>query len=591
MSTQTPEHDDTWVVAPPALQGKPPVRRLHPGVVVAIVAGSLLVIVGALYGIAYAMAGDNVPKNAVVSGVPVGGLTPEEAVTKLADELGPAAARPIKVTAGPYKSQVKPAEAGLQIDYEQSIAEAGGGRSLDPRQILTVLTGGTSTEVVVVVDQAKLSKAVDGLATAWDRKPADARLSYTGAKLKMTPAKTGFVLRQQEAATTIRGAFLVATTPVALPADLSEPEITTDEAEQVANDFGKVAVSAPVKVKAGNNGTFSVSPTMIGKSITFEPKDGTLAPKLDPKALMKNAASAVATVELTKPKNATVRLVDGRPKVIPAVNGTKVEADDLAKAVEPALTKAGPARTASVQLTGAKAEFSTADAESLGIKQVTGEFTTYFPYLPYRNVNIGRAAELINGTLLKPGEIFSLNGVVGERTAANGFTEGYIIEGGKFRKELGGGVSQSATTTFNAMFFAGLKDIEHQPHTLFIDRYPPGREATVAWPSLDLKFQNDTRYGVLVQAWRVKGAPGKQGSITVRMWSTKSYDKVVATKPVKSKFTTGRDIEDDSEDCEPMSPVRGFDVDFQRLFYKGGTVVKRENFHWRYAPTDRVTCV
>jgi len=80
VSTQTPEHDDTWVVAPPALQGKPPVRRLHPGVVVAIVAGSLLVIVGALYGIAYAMAGDNVPKNAVVSGVPVGGLTPEEAV-------------------------------------------------------------------------------------------------------------------------------------------------------------------------------------------------------------------------------------------------------------------------------------------------------------------------------------------------------------------------------------------------------------------------------------------------------------------------------------------------------------------------------
>jgi hypothetical protein len=141
------------------------------------------------------------------------------------------------------------------------------------------------------------------------------------------------------------------------------------------------------------------------------------------------------------------------------------------------------------------------------------------------------------------------------------------------------------------MFFAGLKDIEHQPHTLYIDRYPAGREATVAWPSLDLKFQNDTRYGVLVQAWRVPGSPGRQGSITVRMWSTKVYDKVVATKPVKSNFTTGRDIKDDSEDCESMEPVPGFDVDFQRLFYKGGTIVKRENFHWRYAPTDKVTCV
>ena len=85
--------------------------------------------------------------------------------------------------------------------------------------------------------------------------------------------------------------------------------------------------------------------------------------------------------------------------------------------------------------------------------------------------------------MLKPGEIFSLNGIVGERTAANGFVEGFIIKGGKFKEELGGGVSQSATTTFNAMFFAGLKDIQHQPHTLYIDRYPAGREATVAWPT------------------------------------------------------------------------------------------------------------
>ena len=68
---------------------------------------------------------------------------------------------------------------------------------------------------------------------------------------------------------------------------------------------------------------------------------------------------------------------------------------------------------------------------------MTGEFTTYFPYAPYRNVNIGRAAELINGTVLKPGETFSLNGIVGERTAANGFVEGFIIKGGKFKRGAG----------------------------------------------------------------------------------------------------------------------------------------------------------
>jgi vancomycin resistance protein YoaR len=79
------------------------------------------------------------------------------------------------------------------------------------------------------------------------------------------------------------------------------------------------------------------------------------------------------------------------------------------------------------------------------------------------------------------------------------------------------------------MFFAGLKDIQHQPHTLYIDRYPAGREATVAWPSLDLKFENDTKYGVLVQAYIVKGTPSRQGSITVKMWSTKTYDKITSS--------------------------------------------------------------
>jgi hypothetical protein len=83
------------------------------------------------------------------------------------------------------------------------------------------------------------------------------------------------------------------------------------------------------------------------------------------------------------------------------------------------LIKPAAERTVSAQLTGAKTTFSTADAKKLGIKRVTGKFTTYFPYLPYRNINIGRAAALINGTVLKPGDVFSLNKIVGERTVAN----------------------------------------------------------------------------------------------------------------------------------------------------------------------------
>ena len=94
---------------------------------------------------------------------------------------------------------------------------------------------------------------------------------------------------------------------------------------------------------------------------------------------------------------------------------------------------------------------------------------------------------------------------------------------------------------------------------------------------------------MLVQAYIVKGTE-PQGSITVRMWSTKTYDKVVATSPIKSNFTTGRDIKDDSKDCEPTSPVQGFDVRYQRLFYQDGSVVRPGELQLALCTDRRVIC-
>ena len=594
MTTQTPRNEAgpdnpiVWEPTPPADE-RPPGKRLI-WLLIAAGVGGLFVIAGVFYVAGYVLSGDKVPKKAQISGVAVGGLSRSEAIEKLSAELGPSVAEPLNLTVGEREAELKPADAGLSVDYAKSVDAAGGGKSLNPLRIFRTLTGGSAIDALVIVDQPKLQTAVGGLAKHFNAEPVDAAIAYKGTKIKLKQAREGVVVRQDPAAATITSSFLKVTGPIALPADITPPAVTTDEADKVVATFAKPAVSAPIKVKVSGTESFEISPKMLAASISFLHRDGTLVPVLDEKRLRHNASPALEGVELIEPKNATVRLVNGKPKVIPAVNGTAIKADNLKKAVEPVLIKPAAERTVSVQLTGEKASFSTEDALNLQIKQVTGQFTTYFPYLPYRNINIGRAAALINGTLLKPGEIFSLNGIVGERTAANGFTEGYIIKDGRFRKELGGGVSQSATTTFNAMFFAGLKDVEHKPHGLFIDRYPAGREATVAWPSLDLKFQNDTKYGVLVQAYIVKGTSSHRGSITVRMWSSKTYEKVVATSPIKSNFTTGRDIKDDSKDCEPTSPVQGFDVRFQRLFYQNGSVVHRENFSWRYAPTDRVIC-
>lgn len=579
-----PSAEDAW-----SRQPAPAARRGRTKAVVAALLSLAVLGVLGLYAVGYALAGDNLPRNATVSGVAVGGLDRKAAITKLTDAISPDATRPIAVTVAGEVDEIDPADAGLTVDYAASIDAAGGGKSFDPRQIWRVLTGGANTDVITHTDQGRLEQAVAALAERHDAKPRDAALAFDGATVDQTKGRTGVAVDQAGTAALVEQAFL-SRGAIEAPAAVTEPDVTTAEMKQVVDEFAEPAVSGPVRLRAGQAGAFEISPRMIAKSISFETADGTLVPRLGRERLREVADEEVDSVALKKPKDATVRLVDGKPKVIPAVNGTSISTQSLGEAVEALLTKTGNERVGTVELSGAAARFSTADAKRLGVKEVTGKFTTYFPYAPYRNVNIPRAAELINNTLVKPGDTFSLNEIVGERTKANGFAEGLIIKGGKFRKELGGGVSQSATTTFNAMFFAGLKDVEHKPHTLYINRYPAGREATVAWPGLDLKFANDTKYGVLVQATSKKASPGERGSITVKLWSTKTYDKVTATRAQRSNFTTGRDLTDDDPKCEPQEAVPGFDVSFQRLFWTDGEVVKRENFFWRYAPTDRVRC-
>ncbi len=146
-----------------------------------------------------------------------------------------------------------------------------------------------------------------------------------------------------------------------------------------------------------------------------------------------------------------------------------------------------------------------------------GEFTTR-GFAPDSGRNIRRAAQMINGMIVQPGETFSLNEATEPRNAANGFVEAGIISDGHASRGVGGGVSQVATTLYNAAYFAGMVDVEHKEHSFYISRYPPGREATVFGDAIDMKFRNDNPTGVMIQtAWTPE-------SITVRLFGTKRYE-------------------------------------------------------------------
>jgi len=316
---------------------------------------------------------------------------------------------------------------------------------------------------------------------------------------------------------------------------------------------------------------------------------GALVPQLD-KAKLKKLINAGLGGH-GAPEDATVAIVDGAPKVIPDKDGVGYAIDDVADGFLATVVKPAGDRRQLVKATVAKAKFTTADAEALKITEQVSTFTTYFPYAEYRNINIGRAGELVNGTIIKPGETFSLNGVVGERTRANGFTEGFIIDDGIFKEDLGGGVSQMATTAFNAAFFAGMTDVEHHPHSLYIDRYPIGREATVAWGSKDLRWKNDTPYGVLVDVRVTPSTASSSGVVTVRMFSTK-YWNITTKTGSPYDYTDFKTRTIDTAGCHENSGSKGFQIDIWRYWRHVGSsdLVRTEQMHTTYIPSDTVIC-
>ena len=181
----------------------------------------------------------------------------------------------------------------------------------------------------------------------------------------------------------------------------------------------------------------------------------------------------------------------------------------------------------------------TAWAEGLGIKEQVSTFTTRHNSGEERVKNIHRGADLLNNTIVEPGATFSLNDTLGPRTAERGFVVAPVFYG-EFTEDVGGGVSQLATTVFNAVFFGGYEDVYHKPHTIYISRYPMGREATVNYPSVDLKFRNNTEAGVLIRT------SYSSNSITVTFYGDKE-GKVVSEDGRKQLGETA--IEEQLVDC------------------------------------------
>ncbi|HQR25618.1 MAG TPA: VanW family protein [Nocardioides sp.] len=569
-------------------EGPEPEREAEGGRVVLLLLLGLVVLFGGAYVAAYLVGDARVPRGTTVAGVEVGGQTHEEAVATLRTALAERVGEPIAVTLDGRPASVDPVEAGLTVDYGASVDAAGASRSWSPARLWDYYTGGDALPPVVTLDGDAMTRALDGLTQEAGRPARDGAVSLVGTTVRVRAPLTGEGVDPETAPEDLRTAYLVQDSPVPLALVPLVPEIDEQDVQQAVREFANPAMSGPVTLVFGRS-PVTLAPRDFSAALALRPVDGRLVPTVDAERLDRLVGRRISG--RGAPVDATVALVDGKPQVVPAKPGVTYRTTDVTDAFLDLVARESDQRRMRVPATVAEPEFSTADARRLRIKEKVSTFTTYFPYAEYRNTNIGRAAELVNGSVLKPGDTFSLNDTVGERTRANGFTEGFIISNGIFKEDLGGGVSQMATTTFNAMFFAGLEDVEHKPHSFYIDRYPVGREATVAWGAVDLRFRNDTPYGVLIEARVTPSTPSAQGVVTVSMWSTKYWDITTRTGE-RYNLTPPATRVLHTEDCYPNTGYGGFDIDIWRYFRRHGSseLVRTEKMHTHYIPSDTVIC-
>jgi vancomycin resistance protein YoaR len=582
---------DSWAADEPPSGDEPPAdgprgpwwRRRA----VLIPAGAVALL-AAVYGADLAVSSGDIPRNTVVSGIDVGGLSPAAAAQALEKGLGPRVSADHTVVADDVTSTLSPATAGITLDVDKTV-DAIDDQPLNPWTRLVSVFSDRAASPVIARDDVALQAQIETLAAQVDRAPVDASIALNGTTPSVTAPADGRAVDRDGAADAITAAFAAGgdpTTPIQLPVEVAHPHVVATEAQRVLDETVTPALSAPIEVVgAGGGPTAEVPVAAIAASLTFTPKDdGTLTVGMDPAALQ-TALGDGLKVFGSGAKDATFAVSGGAVSIVPSVNGTGVAPDHLVAQLLPVLTKPAP-RSVAAELGPVPADLTTAEANALGIKEEIGSFTTYIAN-PNSGENIRVVAKKVDGALIMPGETFSLNEFTGPRGTAQGYVPAGVISGGKFTQAVGGGISQFATTMFNAVFFSGLEDVHHKPHSYYISRYPAGREATVYEGQIDLVWKNDSKTGVYVDtAWT-------PGSITVTFYGTKRYEiESVSGSRTNVRKPAVQEVPDTGT-CKTQAGAEGFDITVTRVFKDLTThaELKREDFHTHYAAEPIIRCI
>ena len=542
--------------------------------------GSGLVVLGGLYGAGQWAVADKVARGTTGAGVQSGGKSATGAAAALEAGLADRLTSPIAVEAGGLTAEIDPENAGLALDAAGTV-DGLVGFDLAPAHLWYTLVGGDDVTPRVTVDDAALDAELTAAAEALRVEPVDGAVVFADGQVTATPATAGSEVDVDAAREVVVTSWLTAEGPLSLPVVTKEPTVTQEETD-AALALGRSLVSAPVRVEVADQKA-ELPISVLASAASFVPADGNLKLQLDKDAIAEAVLDRTTDLE-KKAADAKFVFSKGKPVIKGGDSGLGLDRDALATAVLAAGTANGD-RTAKVELVPVDAKESKEKLESLGVKEVVAEFSTPLGVSTAARIhNLELGAKRVTGQLILPGETWSLTETLAPITAENGYRAAGIVNNGQLTEGVGGGLSQMATTTYNVGFLLGIEDVEHRPHSYYFSRYPEGREATIYVGSIDMRFKNDTPYGILLQSFV------KDGKVTVRAWSTPYYE-VKSTTSGRSGVVYPKTQYSTAPGCIAQgagSP--GFTVTVTRKVYLEGELVKDEPRTWRYNPQNAVVC-
>ncbi len=517
-----------------------------------VVALAAFVAIGLGWSEHVAAAGTVVAANVRYAGMPIEGMPADDVEPLVADRAIDLLSHELTITVADREVSVPLGELGFSydsVDTSQSIVDARhSGQPWD--QFAAWVAGPLVEQSVGETWSFDPELATATLATLQELRPEPAvepgLSSERNDSIEVVPGQMGTVVDVASLVDTL-GRIDLLNPPQQLEAGLIEepPDISDETAQDLADQLNDTT-RAGALVSIHGHSRLLTAKELRDRLIVTAGEEG-----LEP-AFNQVSLQELLVAKFPQPvgefKDPVFDVVDGQVHVVTPGVPYQIccDADSARQVAQGVLGgAAGPfeltAKTANDPVT-------TAWASGSMIVEPVGEFTTKHRCCEARVTNIHRIADLVRGVYLLPGETFSMNEFVGPRTMARGFVFAHAIRQGHLVDEVGGGVSQFVTTTFNAAYFAGLDFDEYRSHTIYFSRYPFGREATLGIPHPDLILRNTTGYPILM--WNTYTGT----TLTVTIYSTKHIE-VEELGQRKSKAGACTHVETDRQRTYPDGKV------------------------------------